>query len=111
MKRFLLPTLLIPFAAFAAEGEYTITIKEQQFKPAGITIPTGAKVKLTIDNQDEVPVEFESAEISREAIVPPHKKATIFIGPLEQGSYRFLNDFNHHMEGTILVKPVAAKEN
>lgn len=49
-------------------------------------------------------MEFESTDMSREVIVPAHAQTTIFIGPLDPGSYRFLNDFNHQMEGTVVVK-------
>ncbi len=109
MNKILLITLLIPFPASAAETEYTLIIKDQQFKPNQITILTGEKIKLEIDNQDNEPVEFESAEISREVLVAGHGKTSIFVGPLDPGSYRFLNDFNHHMEGTIVVRPKPVK--
>ena len=38
-------------------------------------------------------------------------KSTIFIGPLDPGSYQFFNDFNHDMQGTIVAKPAVNREN
>jgi hypothetical protein len=113
MKKIVLIAMLIPFAAIAGESEYKaeykLVVKDQQFQPVEITMLPGIKIKLEIENQDDTPFEFESADISREAIVSGHSKTSIYIGPLEPGSYRFLNDFNHHIEGTIVVKSTPAK--
>lgn len=104
MKRILFITLLLPFSANAIDTEYTLVIKDQHFQPAELSVPSGKKIRLEISNQDDTPMEFESTDMSREVIVPAHGKTTIFIGPLDPGSYRFLNDFNHQMEGTVVVK-------
>lgn len=126
MKRLLLLTLLLPLTAFAAglllvslllpgialaaDAGFALEIKDHHFLPAELTIPSGAKIKLTIGNQDGIPVEFESTDLSREVIVPGHSQVTIYIGPLDPGSYQFFNDFNHDMQGTIVAKPAADKE-
>lgn len=111
MKRLMCIVLLMPLIAIASDTEYSLAIKDQHFQPTEISIPPGKKIKLDISNQDDTPVEFESADMSREVIVPAHSKVTIFIGPLDPGSYRFLNDFNHQMEGTVVVKAAPNKGN
>ena len=108
MKRLLLVTLLLPIAAHA--DEYMLTIKGHEFRPAEITIPSGAKIKLTVENQDSIPVEFESTDLSREVIVPGHGEVSIYVGPLNPGNYQYFNDFNRDMQGTIVAKPAAGKE-
>jgi hypothetical protein len=100
----------IPVFAFAADP-LVLAIHDKQFEPKQLSVPAGVKVKLVIRNQDVIPAEFESSDLSREIIVPGHGEVTIFIGPLDPGSYQFFNDFNHDMQGTIVVKPAATKEN
>jgi hypothetical protein len=108
LKRLLLVALLLPIAAHA--DEYMLTIKGHEFRPVEITIPSGAKIKLTVENQDSIPVEFESTDLSREVIVPGHGEVSIYVGPLNPGNYQYFNDFNRDMQGTIVAKPAAEKE-
>ncbi len=94
---------LLNNAAQAAD-EVTLTVDHQKFTPAQFSIPAGVKTKIVIRNQDSVPVEFESYDLSREIIVPGHGETTIYVGPLESGNYQFFNDFDHDMKGSITVK-------
>lgn len=111
MKRLLLIPLLLPLVAFAADADTTLTIKDHRFQPSEFTIASGKKVKLVVRNQDGLPAEFESSDLSREVIVPGHGEVTIYVGPLEPGTYQFFNDFNHDMQGSIVVNPAAFKGN
>jgi plastocyanin len=112
MKRLLLISALIfPLGALAAEPDYSLTIKDHLFQPAQFSIPAGKKVKLIIRNQDNLPVEFESSDLSREVIVPGHGEVTIYLGPIDSGTYQFFNDFNHAMQGSVVVNNVAGKGN
>lgn len=95
---------LLNHAALAADA-VTLVVDHQKFAPSQINIPAGAKIKILIRNQDSVPVEFESYDLSREIVVPGHGEASIFVGPLEAGSYQFFNDFDHDMQGTVVAKP------
>jgi len=100
----------LPLVAFAADADYALSIKDKRFQPDELIITAGQKAKLVIRNQDGMPAEFESADLSREVIVPGHGEIVIFVGPLEPGTYRFFNDFNHDMKGSIVVKPPVNKE-
>ena len=73
-------------------------------------LPAGVRVRLVLRNQDAMPAEFESYDLSREVIVPGNKEVAIYVGPLEAGNYQFFNDFNHQMKGAIVAKPDLAKE-
>jgi plastocyanin len=106
----LLVTLLFPRVALAADADFELTIKNRHFLPAEITIPSGTKIKLAVKNQDGIPVEFESTDLSREVIVPGNSEVTIYVGPLNQGSYQFYNDFDRDMRGSIVAKPAANQE-
>ena len=72
--------LLMSFQALAVE-EYVLAIKDHQFIPDQVLIPSGKKVKLIIHNQDNEVEEFESFDLRREKIVPANDKIIINIGP------------------------------
>jgi plastocyanin len=92
-------------ASYAAENEFHISIKDHAFTPAELTVPAGKKVALKVNNQDATPEEFESYELNREKIINGNSTATIFIGPLEPGTYPFFGEFNPKTaQGKIIVK-------
>jgi len=111
MKSLLSFSLLLPLIAVAADTDYTLTIKDHLFQPSQLSIPSGKKVKLVLRNQDNLPVEFESSDLSREVIVPGHGEVTIYLGPIDSGTYQFFNDFNHGMQGSIVVNNASVKGN
>ena len=86
-----------------AHEEYIIVIKDHHFIPHKLAIPAGTKVKLIIDNQDDEVEEFESLELHREKIIPPHGKIKMKIGPLEPGEYKFFGDFHSQTAQGIIV--------
>jgi plastocyanin len=90
-------------ASAAGPGPLQIDIKAQAFAPAEIHVPAGVKVELHIVNDDDLPAEFESTDLSREIVVPSHKDVKLFIGPLDAGRYRFFNDFHQESEGFVVV--------
>ena len=91
--------------AVADSGPLQIDIKAQAFAPAEIHVPAGVKVQLHIVNDDALPAEFESTDLSREIVVPAHKDVKVYIGPLDAGRYRFFNDFHQESEGFVVVDP------
>lgn len=92
--------------AFAAQSLPLLVIHGKQFEPTELALPAGTKIKLIIRNQDALPAEFESYDLSREVIVPANGEVTIYVGPLEPGRYQFFNDFNRAMQGTVVVNAV-----
>ncbi len=94
MKNLCLLVLLLPFAAFAADADYTLVIKDHRFQPAELNIPSGKKIKLLIENQDATPEEFDSHDLNREKVITGHGSATLYIGPLDSGRYQFMGEFN-----------------
>jgi plastocyanin len=93
------------FAYAVDEAAAVMVIHNQQFEPSNLLLPAGVKVKIIIRNQDPMPVEFESHDLSREIIVRGHGESPVYVGPLETGSYQFFNDFNRTMQGLIVVTP------
>jgi plastocyanin len=101
LKRLLLVALLLPIAAHA--DEYTLTIKDHKFQPAEFTIPSGTKIRLSIENQDATPEEFDSYALNREKVITGHGTATIFIGPLEAGHYPYTGEFHSATAHGVII--------
>jgi plastocyanin len=97
----MLIALLLPFTAHAAD--YMLTIKDHQFQPAELTVPSGTKIKLLIENQDATPEEFDSHSLNREKVIAGHGTATIYIGPLTPGRYPFTGEFHETTAQGVIV--------
>ena len=92
-------------ALAAGEPEYHIAIESHKFSPERIEVPAGKKVKLIVDNRDATPEEFESATLKIEKVIPGKSKATVFVGPLKAGEYKFVGEFNEKTaKGVIVAK-------
>ena len=98
--------LAASFGAFAAgEPEFNIAIEGHKFTPDRLEVPAGKKVKLIVDNKDATPEEFESSTLKIEKVIPGKSKATIFVGPLKPGEYKFAGEFNEKTaQGVIVAK-------
>ncbi len=94
------------FGVFAAgEREFALSIEGHKFTPERVEVPSGKKVKLLVDNKDATPEEFESSMLKIEKMIPGKSKATIFVGPLKPGEYKFAGEFNEKTaQGVIVAK-------
>lgn len=79
--------------ALAAMPTFNIVIENHTFQPAEIEVPAGQKIKLVVENRDATPEEFESHELNREKVIVGNDQATIYLGPLEAGTYKFFGEF------------------
>jgi plastocyanin len=107
MRRLALAALMsLSLAAFAQnEPEFKLVIENHKFTPDRVEVPVGKKVKLTIENKDATPEEFESKQLNREKVIPGKSTASIFIGPLKAGEYKFVGEFNEKTaKGVIVAK-------
>jgi hypothetical protein len=80
--------------AHAADLELSITIKNHTFEPSVLKAPANQRIKLTVQNLDTTPEEFESHALNREKVIPGGAKAVIYLGPLKPGRYEFMGEFN-----------------
>ena len=96
----------VSLGAFAAgEPEFSLSIENHKFTPDKLEVPAGKKVKLIVDNKDATPEEFESHQLKIEKVIPGKSKATIFVGPLKPGEYKFVGEFNEKTaKGVIVAK-------
>jgi len=107
MKRLALAVLMSASlgALAAGEPEFAISIENHKFAPDRIEVPAGKKVKLVVENKDATPEEFESHSMKIEKVIPGKTKATIFVGPLKAGEYKFVGEFNEKTaKGVIVAK-------
>lgn len=97
--------LSVSGGAVAADGEFSVVIRDHKFEPAELTVPAGQKFKLIVKNEDSTPEEFESHELKREKIIAGNSSATIKLGPLKPGVYPFFGEFNEKTaQGKLIVK-------
>ena len=96
----------VSLGAFAAgEPEFSLWIENHKFTPDKLEVPAGKKVKLIVENKDATPEEFESQQLKIEKVIPGKSKATIFVGPLKPGEYKFVGEFNEKTaKGVIVAK-------
>jgi hypothetical protein len=90
--------------AHADDGDIVIGIKNGKFVPSEVAIPAGQKLKLIVRNQDTTMSEFESTDFHREKTVAPGGEITVFVGPLDAGSYEFFDDFHPEDRGHLIAK-------
>ena len=104
----LLPAVLlaVAFGAAAADvPQFNLLIENHKFTPDRLEVPAGQKVKLVVENKDATPEEFESHPLKVEKVIPGKSKATINIGPLKAGEYKFVGEFNEKTaKGVIVAK-------
>ncbi len=93
------------FSAAVHAEDFVLTLKNNQFSPKELTVPAGQKIKITVKNLDASPAEFESSDLNREKVVGGNSEITVFIGPLDAGSYGFFDDFHRNTTtGTVIAK-------
>ena len=95
--------MLVSSVAQAADYEAKLVISNHKFEPAELTVPSGQKIKLLVENKDATPEEFESNELNREKIVVGNGSITVFLGPLDAGRYPFFGDFHQETAQGVLI--------
>lgn len=97
--------LLCAGIAHAADFEAKLAIRDHKFDPPELSVPAGSKIKLTVENQDATPEEFESSDLNREKIVVGKGTIIVFLGPLDAGKYHFFGDFHQETaQGDLIAR-------
>ncbi|HYG91032.1 MAG TPA: cupredoxin domain-containing protein [Azospirillum sp.] len=92
-------------SALAADGEFTVVIKDHKFQPATLEVPAGQKLVLIVENQDATAEEFESTDFKAEKIIGGGRTARVNVAPLKPGTYKFFGEFNMETaQGTLIAK-------
>ncbi|NDE89822.1 MAG: cupredoxin domain-containing protein [Alphaproteobacteria bacterium] len=92
-------------ASAEAVQSVTVTLKNHVFEPSAIEVPADKKIALVVTNSDATPEEFESHDLHREKVIAAGATATINVGRLKPGIYKFAGEYNEKTaHGTITVK-------
>jgi plastocyanin len=84
--------------------EYVLTLQDHHFTPQVLTIPAGERVKITVINRDDAAAEFESSDLDREKVVAAKSQITVYVGPMDAGTYQYCDDFHRDTTtGTIVA--------
>ncbi|MDX1974155.1 MAG: cupredoxin domain-containing protein [Rickettsiales bacterium] len=96
---------LLSTTAWAETPSFELTLKDHQFEPATLEVPANQKVKLVVKNADSTPAEFESHSLGREKVIQGNSSATVLVGPLKPGEYKFEDEFNAKTaQGKLIAK-------
>jgi Cupredoxin-like domain len=80
-----------------------LVFHNHRFEPERIEVPANQKFKIQVKNTDDTADEFESVDLNRETLVPPGGTATVYLGPLDPGEYKFFGDFHQDTAQGVMV--------
>lgn len=92
-----------PQPARAQAPEIVIVIRNHKFEPAEVRVPANKRLTITVINDDPTAEEFESMPLKVEKIIAGKSKATIRIGPLAPGRYKFFGEFNEATAQGVII--------
>ena len=100
--------LVVPALAVAgaarADDQIVITLKNDQFTPAEVTLPANTDVTLKFVNDDPAAAEIESKDLKIEKVVAGNSEITVHVHTQEPGRYLFVNEYKEDtVKGYIIV--------
>lgn len=120
MPRYRCAAIILPSLSFLIGGASAgpavaadpvrLTLQDHRFTPSEITVPAGEKFVIEIENQDDTPEEFDSADLHVEKIIAPKSRIVIPMRPLKPGRYGFTGEYHPDTAGgTIIVTEQGSK--
>ena len=92
----------LPVSAQSAP-EIPLVIEKNRFQPDVIKVKAGQSFVLVITNKDKGPEELDMQQPRIEKVIPGKSKATIYVGPLKAGEYKFVGEFNEKTAHGVIV--------
>ena len=89
-------------ASTPSSGAGAVTIRNYEYKPAAITVPVGAMVKVTNQDTTAHTVTSKEAGAFESGSIEPGKTGTIKLE--KPGTYAYYCAFHPFMKGTITVE-------
>lgn len=89
--------------ARADDDVFNLEFHQHRFVPDRLEVPAHVKFRILVKNTDDTADEFESTELNREKLVTPGQTITVFLGPLDPGTYHFFGDFHQATAKGVLV--------
>ena len=90
--------------AWAADPPvFHIVAREGRLQPARLDVPANTKIKLTIQNAGNGPIEFENLDLRVEKVLAPGASSFVIIRALKPGSYRFFDEFHPNTSEMFII--------
>ncbi len=89
--------------ARADDAVFNLVFRQHRFVPDHLEVPAHVKFRILVKNTDDTADEFESTDLNREKLVTPGQTITVFLGPLDPGTYHFFGDFHQATAQGVLV--------
>jgi plastocyanin len=89
----------------------TITIRAHRFEPAGLHVPAGKRILLTIVNADALSEEFDSKALKVEKVIAGASQGVVRIGPLNPGHYNFIGEYHEETAKGTVIAELCSPEN
>lgn len=81
-----------------------LVLHDHKFTPEQLDVPAHVKFRLVIKNDSDALIEWESSDLDREEVISPGEERTIYLGPLDPGSYPFFDDRHQASKGALVAK-------
>ena len=82
-----------------------ITLTDDKFAPAEVTVPAGKPFTLKVVNQTAAAAEFEAQDLKIEKVMAANSDATVSVRAMEPGKYLFVNEYKEDtVKGYVVVK-------
>ncbi len=84
---------------------FKLTAKDGKFEPTTIEVPAGKRFKLDVTNAGAGAIEFESKPLRQEKVIAAGASASLTLGPLKAGSYKFFDEYHEATaQGMVVAK-------
>ena len=93
-----------PAQADYVDDDFEIDVNNQGFENPRLEVPANTRIKLEVDNESDAVVEFYIPAIDLEIAVPAQTEREFYVDGFAPGEYRFENELNSSMHGTLVAK-------
>ncbi|MBS0509054.1 MAG: cupredoxin domain-containing protein [Proteobacteria bacterium] len=89
-------TLCLAAGALQAQElpTFAVTARDGRLEPAQLQVPAGKRLKLTLHNAGQSPVEFENLNLRVEKVLSPGASSFVVTPPLKPGVHEFIDEFH-----------------
>lgn len=82
---------------------FHVVVRDGRFTPDRLLVPTGTRIKLTLQNEGPGPLEFENDEMHIEKILAAGGRSFVVLPKLAPGEYSFVDEFNPITGELVLI--------
>lgn len=88
-----------------------LTIRDHQFQPSELHVPSGQAFVIEVHNDDPTAEEFESGPLGVEKVVAGGRQLPVRVRALDPGRYDFIGEYHADTaHGTLIADPPGTTE-